>query len=119
MGLIIVTASIVGTTLSGKDHSKGESNKRGRGRRKFRGRGGINNFIKRSDLQCKHCGKTGNTSNQCWDSWDSIKDKHNQKKDDQDASKSSDSYIVAHCLSPTLEELGSCVRIIKPIVLPT
>ena len=29
--------------------------------------------------------------------WDSIKDKHNQKTDDQNASKSSDSCIVAHC----------------------
>ena len=42
-------------------------------------------------------GKTGHTSDECWASWDSIKDKHNQKKDDQDASKSSDSCIVAHC----------------------
>ena len=90
-------ASIVGATLSGKDHPKGESSKRGRGRRNFRGRGGRN---KRSDLQCKRCGKTGHTSDQCWASWDSIKDKHNQKKDDsknKDASKSSDSCIVAHC----------------------
>ena len=84
-------SSIVGATLSGKE--------RGRGRRNFRGRGGKN---KRSDLQCKSCGKTGHTSNQCWASWDSIKDNHNQKKDDsknQDASKSSDSAhcIVAHC----------------------
>ena len=87
-------ASVVGVTLSGKE--------RGRGRRKFRDKGGRNNFIKRSDLQCKRCGKTGNTSDQCWASRDSIKDKHNQKKDEnknQDASKSSDSSlcIVAHC----------------------
>ena len=71
-----------------KDHPKGESSKRGR--RNFRGRGGRNNYIKRLDLQCKHCGKTGHTSDQCWASWDSIKDRHNQKKDDnknQDASK--------------------------------
>ena len=96
------TASGVGATLSGKDHPKGESSKRGRGRRKFRDRGGRNNSSKRSDLQCKRCGKTGHTSNQCWDSWDSIKDRHNKKTDDsknQDASKSSDSAhcIVAHC----------------------
>ena len=52
---------------------------------------------KRSDLQCKRCGKTGHTSDQCWASWESIKDKQNQKKDDQDASKSFDSCIVAHC----------------------
>ena len=87
-------ASRVSASLSGKDHPKGESIKRGRGRRNFRGRGGRN---KRSNLQCKHCGKTGHTSDQCWASWDSIKDKHNQKKYDQDASKSSDSCIVAHC----------------------
>ena len=79
------------------DHPKGESSKRGRGRRNFRGRRGRNNSSKRSNLQCKHYGKTGHTSDQCWDSWDSIKDKHNQKKDDQYASKSSDSCIVAHC----------------------
>ena len=79
-------ASVVGATLSGKE--------RGRGRRKFKGRGGRN---KRSDLQCKRCRKTGHTSDQCWASWDSIKDKHNQKTDDQDASKFSDSCIVAHC----------------------
>ena len=77
-----------------KDPSKGDSSKRGRGRRNFRGRGGRS---KRSDLQCKRCGNTGHTSDQCWASWDSIKDKNNQKKDDQDASKSSDSCIVAHC----------------------
>ena len=59
-----------------------------------RGRGGRNNSTKRS--KCKRCGKTGHTSDQCWASWDSIKDKHNQKKDDQDASKYS-SCIVAHC----------------------
>ena len=82
-------SSIVGATLSGKE--------RGRRRRNFRGRGGRNNFTKRSNLQCKHCGKTGHTSDQCWASWDSIKDKHNQNKDDQDASKFSDSCIVAHC----------------------
>ena len=87
-------SSIVGATLSGKE--------RGRGRRNLRGRGGRNNFSKRSDLQCKHCGKTGRTLDQCWDSWDSIKDTHNQKKDDsknQDASKYSDfsHCIVAHC----------------------
>ena len=87
-------AFVVGVTLSGKE--------RGRGRRKFRGRGGRNDFSKRSDLQCKCCGKTGHTSDQCWASWDSIKDKHNQKKDDnknQDASKYFDSAhcIVAHC----------------------
>ena len=85
-------ASIVGDALSGKE--------RGRGRRNFKGRGGRS---KRSDLQCKHCGKTGHISNQCWASWDSIKDKHNQKKDDQDASKSSDSCIVAH----SLEEIST------------
>ena len=72
-----------------KDPSKGDCSKRGRG--------GRNNFTKRSDLQCKRCGKTGHTSDQCWASWNSIKDKHNQKKDDQDASKFSDSCIVAHC----------------------
>ena len=75
--------SVVGATLSGKDHPKGESSKRGRG--------GRNNSSKRSDLQCKHCGKIGHTADQCWASWDSIKDRHNQKKDDnknQDASKS-------------------------------
>ena len=87
------TASVVGATLTGK---------RGRGRRNFRGKGGRNNFTKRLDLQCKHCGKTGHTSDQCWASWDSIKDKHNQKKDDnknQDASKYYDyaHCIVAHC----------------------
>ena len=87
-------ASVVGATVSGKE--------RGRGRRNFKGRGGRNNSSKRSDLQCKRCGKTGHTSDQCWASWDSIKDKQNQKKDDnknQDASKSSDSThcIVAHC----------------------
>ena len=85
-----------------KDPSKGDCSKRGRERRNFRGRGGRNNFSKISDLQCKRCGKTGHTSDQCWDSWESIKDKHNQKKDDnknQDSSKSSDSAhcIVAHC----------------------
>ena len=82
------TSSVLGTTLFGKE--------RGRGRRNFRGRGGRS---KRSDLQCKRCRKTGHTSEQCWASWDSIKDKHNQKTDDQDASKSSDSAhcIVAHC----------------------
>ena len=84
-------ASVVGITLYGKE--------RGRGRRKFRGRGGRN---KRSDLQCKRCGKTGHTSDKCWASWDSIKEKHYHKKDDsknQDASKSSNSThcIVAHC----------------------
>ena len=68
-----------------------------RARRNFKGRGGRNNFTKRSDLQCKCCGKIGHTSDQCWASWDSIKDKHNQKKDDQNASKFSDSCIVAHC----------------------
>ena len=91
-------ASSIGAALAGKDQSKdlskGDCSKRGRGRRKFRGRGGRS---KRSDLQCKHCGKTGHTSDQCWASWDSIKDNHNQKKDDLDASKSSDSCIVAHC----------------------
>ena len=80
-----------------KDPSKGDCNKRGRGRRIFKGRGGRNKFSKRSDLQCKRCGKTGHTSDLCWASWDSIKDKHKQKKDDQDASKYSDSCIVAHC----------------------
>ena len=97
-------ASIVGDVLSGKDtysndHPKGESSKRGRGRRNFRGRGGKNNSSKRSDLKCKHCGKIGHIADQCWASWDSIKDRHNQKKCDnknQDASKSSDS-VVAHC----------------------
>ena len=53
-------------------------------------------------MKCKRCGKIGHTTDQCWASWDSIKDRHNQKKDDnknQDASKSSDSShcIVAHC----------------------
>ena len=79
-------ASVVAATLSGKE--------RGRERRKFRGRGGRNNSSKRSYLKCKHCGKIGHTSDQCWASWDSIKDRHNQKKDDnknQDASKSYDS----------------------------
>ena len=70
-------ASIIGAALAGKDqsndHPKGERSKRGKGKR---------NFSKRLDLQCKRCGKTGHTSDQCWDSWDSIKDKHNQKKDD-------------------------------------
>ena len=63
-----------------KDHPKGESSKRGRGRRKFRGRGGRNNSSKRS--KCKRCGKIGHTADQCWASWDSIKHRHNQKKDD-------------------------------------
>ena len=44
-------ASEVGVMLSGKE--------RGRGRRNFKGGGGRNNFTKRSDLQCKRCGKTG------------------------------------------------------------
>ena len=78
------------------------ASKRGKGRRNFRGRGGRNNSNKRSDFKCKRCGKTRHTTDQCWASWDSIKDRHNQKKDDnknQDASKTSDSvhYIVAHC----------------------
>ena len=91
-------ASSIGAALADKDQSKdpskGDCSKKGRGRINFRGRGSRS---KRSDLQCKRCGKTGHTSNQCWASWDSIKDKHNQKKDDQDASKFSDSCIVAHC----------------------
>ena len=65
-------ASEVGSTLFGKE--------RGRGRRNFIGRGGRNKFNKRSDLQCKCCGKTGHTSDQFWASWDSIKDKHNRRK---------------------------------------
>ena len=92
-------ASSIGAALAGKDQSKdpfkGDCGKeRGRRRRNFRGRGGRS---KRSDLQCKRCGKTGHTSDLCWASWDSIKDKHNQKTNDQDASKFSDSCIVAHC----------------------
>ena len=87
-------SSIVSATLFGKYHPKRDCSKRGWVRRNFRGRGGRS---KRSDLQCKRCGNTGHTSDQCWASWDSIKDKHNQKKDDQDASKASDSCIVAHC----------------------
>ena len=92
-------ASNIGAALAGKDQSKypfkGDCGKeRGKRRRNFRSRGGRS---KRSDLQCKRCGKIGHTSDQCWASWDSIKDKHNQKKDDQDASKLSDSCIVAHC----------------------
>ena len=73
------------------DHPKRESNKIGRGRINFRGIGGRNNSNKRSDLKCKCCGKIGHTADKCWASWDSIKDRHNQKKDDnknQDASKS-------------------------------
>ena len=42
-----------------KDPFKGDSNKRGRGRRNFRGKGGKNNSSKRSDLKCKRCGKNG------------------------------------------------------------
>ena len=94
-------ASSIGVALAGKDQSKdpskGDCSKRGRRRRNFKGRGGRNNFNKRSYLQCKRCGKTGHTSDQFWASWDSIKDKHNQNKDDQDASKYFDSCIVAHC----------------------
>ena len=92
-------ASSIGAALAGKDQSKDPSKgdcgkERGQGRINFRGRGSRR---KRSNLQCKHCRKTGHTSDQCWASWDSIKDKPNQKKDDQDASKTSDSCIVAHC----------------------
>ena len=63
-------ASSIGVALAGKDQSKDPS-KGDCG--KERGRGGRS---KRSDLQCKRCGKTGHTSDQCWASWDSIKDKH-------------------------------------------
>ena len=70
-----------------KDPSKGDCSKRGRG--------GRNNSRKGS--KCKRCRKTGHTSDQCWASWESIKDMHNQKTHDQNASKSSDSCIVAHC----------------------
>ena len=45
-----------------KYHPKGESSKRGGGRRNFRGRGGRNNSSKRSDLKCKRCGKIGHTT---------------------------------------------------------
>ena len=52
-------------------------------------------------------------ADQCWDSWNSIKDRHNQKKDDnknQDASKSSDSAhcIVAHCNLGINEMTATC-----------
>ena len=86
-------ASSIGASLASKHQSKDPS----KGDCSKRGRGGRNNSRKRSDLQCKRYGKTGHTSDQCWASWDSIKDKPNQKKDDQDASKFSDSCIVAHC----------------------
>ena len=72
-------------------------------RRNFRGRGGINNLSKRSDLKCKSCGKNGHEVDHYWDSWDSIKVRHNHNKKDKNKNQEIGKapnyahYIVAHC----------------------
>lgn len=81
---------------SSRGDSRRESNKRGHGRRQFRGRGGRHNQGERPHRHGTRCNINVHEARCCWITWEKISERQEQKQDKAKAPESAH-YIVAHC----------------------